>query len=1006
MTYGTSTYGGSALGSTSDSQDEFIGTVEASTTVNAEITSASTVGTVNPTTSITSSFVGNVLGTVTPTTTVQADVTTASTSADFGEQWRILRDGSIEEPDLYDVTVVKTANPFGSYAIAKIDDTEGSKFDDYTRGTRVDFEYSTNLGLTHTERFSGFVVEARELNEQGADALEVECYSFDQFLRRDTVTNDQTGNTITEALEDIIKTDTPVTWVSGNVDVQDDQTLTRSYRGEKVENVIQSIRAKSAFEDFGVNSDLEFFFEPQETTSAPRDIDNSQWFNYDIPEEGKRTINQVTVFFDGGDRSVTVDNGGDKLALQDSLGTDDPVTFAEEITREEITDIDDARDEGEKLLSDRETTLTGTVTTYGLLEADTGDVININIIDRGINDDFAIAEIKYLWGRGETQLTIVEKRGEQDDLLVGLSDTVKRVEMRQANRDAVQNRITNTNVGGIINISGDIDGTSYSAFRYTNAGRNKIRDGWADNGNLDISHIAVGNDSTTPTRTGDSLGNELERTTVSETLPDSTTASYEGSFSETDIREIGLFTSDGVLIARATIPDTTLSSPVTGTVSLSVANDASISRGVLTSTGQTTTRDIIADNTPNLPTQYAYGGDDTSPTESDTSLGNQVVSVSIDETLVQDADLDSDWQDITPEFDDTDPIDISGGEVTTLQTCWTREAESRDRSDGAFPDDYEFASAGDELRFTSNVGNYAEWDFTTTHDIPADDVGVFTRFRYTGGTGQLPVLEISIDGSVVGEIGSGQSEFSWSTLDSSSSGFDIQNTLTAGSHTLRIEVVLSGDDPEVFRADVVAPHDTLSRLSATSNYTLDNDNGGSGGYLDGPELFPDILEVTFDEAETRRTLQNATATQVWNDVSNNQYIELSNDGGSTWITTNNSQTATANFASAETGVQTRVGLSRYGSRTTATPQTGFNGQSIDSHELEADIDAINASSTGTVDVRGIVSPGTITSGTTLTEGGQLDSSDNLLTRCIFAGFDVGDNQRITSSESVVWSNPN
>ena len=999
MTYGGSTYGGSALGSTSDSQQEFSGTVESTTTVQATISSASLIGTVSPTTTINGSFVGNVRALVQPTTTITGDVTAATTSDDFGEQWRILRNGTTKEPDLYDIEIVDTANPFGNYAIAKIDDTEGEKFSDYTRGTRVDFEYSTNLGISFTERFSGYVVEARELNEQGADALEVECYSFDQFLRRDTVTNDQSGNTISEALEDIVKTDTPVTWVAGNVSVQDDQTLTRSYRGERVENVIQSLRAKSAYEDFGVNSDIEFYFEPQETTSAPRDIDNSQWFNYDIPEEGKRTINQVTVYFDGGDKSVTVDNGGDKLDLQESLGTDDPVTFAEEITREEITDIEDARDEGEKILSDRETTLTGTVTTYGLLEADTGDVININIIDRGINGDFAIAEIKYLWGRGETQLTIVEKRGDQDDLLVNLSDTVKRVEMRQANRDAVENRITNTNVGGIITVGGDIDGTSYSAFRYTNAGRNKVRDGWADNGNLDISHIAVGNDATGPTRTDDSLGNELERVSVTESLPDSTTAEYSGSFTTTDIREIGLFTSDGDLIARATIPDTTLSSPVTGTVSLSVSNDSSIERGVLTETGQTTTRDIIADNSPSLPTQYAYGTDATNPTESDTSLGSQVISVDIDETLVQDADSTSEWNDIVSPGA-TDPIVVDSGELKVAQTCFTQEFESATASINANSD----ASDGFVGLVGGDTDSSAEFTFSPGYVIPAEDFDFSIRYT-VGDSPDSSNFEWSLNGET---LGTEKFETIGGFVHESNAIGDVASLskptddLNAGTNTLRVEYTGSGsDDMEI---DIISPYDTGDRYGGFS-YTFDNANGGSSGYLDGPELYPDEFAFAFDSVSTRRTLQNATATQVWNDTSNNQYIELSNDGGSTWITTNNSQTATANFASPETQVQTRVGFSRYGSRSSATPQTGFNGQAIDDHALEADIDAVTATGLGAVDVRGIVPPGTITAGTDLKEAAQLDSSNNALTRVIFADLTVESNQRITSSETVLWSNP-
>jgi len=216
---------------------------------------------------------------------------------------------------------------------------------------------------TDTDRFTGYVVERRETEQSGADALEVEAYSFDQFLRRNSVTNDQTGNTITEALADIIATDTPVSYVAGNVDVGDDQELTRSYQGEKVENVLRDLAFKSNNEEFGVNDSLEFFFRPRESTHIDRGIDNSQWFNYDIPELGKQAINEVEVWFNGGDESVVVDDGTDKLDLQDNLNLPEPGTQRAELQREDLTDIGDAEDEGRKYLEFRNATLSGTVTT-------------------------------------------------------------------------------------------------------------------------------------------------------------------------------------------------------------------------------------------------------------------------------------------------------------------------------------------------------------------------------------------------------------------------------------------------------------------------------------------------------------------------------------------------------------------------------------------------------------------------------------------------------------------
>jgi len=292
-------------------------------------------------------------------------------------KWRLFRDG-VEESDVFDVApVVDTINPFGDYAVAKIDDSKGEKFEDYPRGTEIriqvspdgsGFGYGANYGSSYggfdlIPRFTGYVVERREVDQNGADVLEVEAYTFDQFLRRNTVTNDQTGNTIFEALEDIVTTDTPVTWNAANVEVSDPQELTRSYRGEPVENVLQDLAFKSANEGFGVTDDKEFFFRPREVENVARGIDNTTWLNYDIPELGKEAINEVEVWYNDGDESVIVDDGQAKLDLQDNLGLDSPGTQRKEINRDNITNINDAEDEGRLYLQFRNTTLSGTITT-------------------------------------------------------------------------------------------------------------------------------------------------------------------------------------------------------------------------------------------------------------------------------------------------------------------------------------------------------------------------------------------------------------------------------------------------------------------------------------------------------------------------------------------------------------------------------------------------------------------------------------------------------------------
>jgi len=93
---------------------------------------------------------------------------------------------------------------------------------------------------------------------------------------------------------------------------------------------------------------------------------------------------------------------------------------------------------------------------------------------------------------------------------------------------------------------------------------------------------------------------------------------------------------------------------------------------------------LIADNSPNTPTDYAYGSDGTDPTISDTSLGNQQIELALDNLLVQNADTESEWNEITT-ADSSSPVHVtSGGELTNYQSGFFREGENADRFQDGF----------------------------------------------------------------------------------------------------------------------------------------------------------------------------------------------------------------------------------------------------------------------------------------------------------------------------------
>jgi len=194
--------------------------------------------------------------------------------------------------------------------------------------------------------------------------------------------------------------------------------------------------------------------------------------------------------------------------------------------------------------------------------------------------------------------------------------------------------------------------------------------------------------------------------------------------------------------------------------------------------------------------------------------------------------------------------------------------------------------------------------------------------------------------------------------------------------------------------------DVIALVDNEYTYNFDNDNGGNDGFLDGPQLYPDFLDISLTTAETRRNVTEARFASSWNDTSEDQFVELSNDGNNfTRIT--NSDSGSVTFASPESGVDANIRLSRFGSRTTATPQTGFNGQRIDSWQLFANPDAVLPDDINEAVSRGVVPPNTIT-GETIREAGLLSGS-TLLTRHVLAEFDVLADQRLASSETTTFT---
>jgi hypothetical protein len=475
---------------------------------------------------------------------------------------------------------------------------------------------------------------------------------------------------------------------------------------------------------------------------------------------------------------------------------------------------------------------------------------------------------------------------------------------------------------------------------------------------------------------------------------------------------VGLFAAQ-TLVCRLTL-DTPVDVSGTVTVTLETDNDDSVDRGVITTTGQAAVRDILASDSPALPTEYAYGRGQSAPAETDTALDDRAASLSLQELVVQTADTTSEFADIIEtDLTQTRGVTVTNGQIQLQQSLVldTSPDDIDPNSNTLTRSGGEFASSNAEgEEYQALNGDLQRVDFANLSlpfDVPESDALIHFRVTLEEGardnfpSGEDVDLNVFVNDNLVASLipdniepgNEGQFRF----ID-----FSAQQSFTAGGDVdIRFELdqafADSTADAPGWGVDVAGIFDTQFNYSFAS--TVD-----SNFRLSGPELFPDLQEVVYESASTRRTVNGVTATEGFNDVSNNQFISVSNDGGSTFKRFDNTASATASFSSGGTAPKAKIGLSRFGSRTDASPTQGFRGQTVDQHELVAEADGIIPSDIGAVNVRAIAPTGDLSAESdNLTEGGQRDASGNLLSRSIFPAFPIGSQTRVESSEETTFT---
>jgi hypothetical protein len=437
--------------------------------------------------------------------------------------------------------------------------------------------------------------------------------------------------------------------------------------------------------------------------------------------------------------------------------------------------------------------------------------------------------------------------------------------------------------------------------------------------------------------------------------------------------------------------------------------DGSTNKSVLTTTGQEFFASILATESVDFPTAYAYGSGDSEPQASDTSLDNNFINTTLFDVAIQRTNSETEADEILPSgFADDEPVERTinvtfGGTYTgfTLaphKVTFFSEAEDADNNSVAVSSTT-LGLSGDEGREFTAAGDFIEIEFTPQYDIPAGELGGFAYFTYENWQGSIRTL---FDGEEdVTETFSSTITQENRFLGRVGSINDV--TLRAGeSHTFRFEATNVSQGRVI--ADIIFAYD--ERFDITDSTLTFDQNTAS---YNGPELYPKQLTFDFADGSTRRDVTEGTWTQDWNNTDNNAFIEVGIGGQTKRIDNPSLSTGSiqeffsVSDSNAARTLSTTVGLGRYTANTTITPSVGDSRQVISDHDLSGNPDTITQENIGVTNTQAIVE-GSQAVGNEFAEAGLKEGS-NLLTRSLLPKFTKESNQLVISGEKLRFTEP-
>lgn len=348
--------------------------------------------------------------------------------------WRIF-DPRTGEPiaELLDCWVQDAFSRFARTAEVTVYDPDSTLEKAYPLDTPVELWVSEDDGAFEL-RFGGFIAKT----STDADTTTWKLLAHDFWLRRRTVFKAYAEQTISQILEDLVTTLTPLAWDPALAMPTHDKTLSLTWKGDALDAVLAELAAASDGEEFGADDQMRFFFRPRRSSRSPRDFVEGEYLDAEFEDDAQAEVNKVTIYWGQADATgaISVQDRASQLRLQQQFGAPRPVVVEVVKTYPEIGGEAEARQKASTVLSERKMLQTGTVTTWGGTRIRPGDVCAVRVPEQQINGTYRIAQVEYDWDSGETIVKLAENSEGVVDVLVQLSDEVSRIDARAADGDA------------------------------------------------------------------------------------------------------------------------------------------------------------------------------------------------------------------------------------------------------------------------------------------------------------------------------------------------------------------------------------------------------------------------------------------------------------------------------------------------------------------------------------------------------------------------------------------